>query len=250
MRICGLQRCLERQLATEATEAFDFTLTPALSAFWLRSTGPPMTVTLAQFQMKGNQYQDKKSTGPQQGNKNNKAGKGGGKGKKARGPVSHADKLERKLGWGGFDDLLPPEKVTVVIKGMFTPDEAAAGGSTFVTELEADVLAECVRLGPVDKVRVYANHPDGVVSVKFKKEEPAAACLNLMNGRFFGGQRLVAHMWDGLTNYNVKVPKKESAEEEAARLEVFAKELEQQQAAKDAGAAVSAAGSPAAADGS
>ncbi len=51
---------------------------------------------------------------------------------------------------------------------------------------------------------MYAAHPDGVVSVKFKAEEPARTCLLRMHGRFFGGRRLAAAMWDGYTNYNVR----------------------------------------------
>lgn len=43
-------------------------------------------------------------------------------------------------------------QVTVVLKGMFTPDEAAAGGASFATELETDVAAECAKLGKVEKV--------------------------------------------------------------------------------------------------
>ncbi|GFH25447.1 HIV Tat-specific factor 1, partial [Haematococcus lacustris] len=45
-----------------------------------------------------------------------------------------------------------------------------------------------------------------------------------MNGRFFDGRRLVAEMWDGITNY-ASVKMKESAEEQEARLEAFAREV-------------------------
>ena len=50
---------------------------------------------------------------------------------------------------------------------------------------------------------MYAANPDGIVTVKFKQEEPAQACIAKMNGRFFGGNQLVAHMWDGVTYYHV-----------------------------------------------
>jgi HIV Tat-specific factor 1 len=52
-------------------------------------------------------------------------------------------------------------------------------------------------------VRVFASHPQGIVTVRFKQEEPAQACLSRMNGRFFGGHQIVAHMWDGFTSYHV-----------------------------------------------
>jgi HIV Tat-specific factor 1 len=88
----------------------------------LRSTGPNMSVTPAKFEMKGQQYQDAKkvpgAAGQGQakpkskgggGRGGSKGGRGGGRGRK--GAPGIQEKLERKLGWGGFDDLLPPEKV-------------------------------------------------------------------------------------------------------------------------------------------
>lgn len=183
--------------------------------------------------------------------------------------------------------LLLSLQVTVVLKRLFTPDEAAEGGSAFVSEMEADVTAECKKLGTIEKVgwvgwcvplllkqrshgerdvsapsstvlvcgvertckrarwgcdfaqqagyelcggglvvgslrhaaaavhcccraccwwccqvRVFAQHPEGVVTVRFKQAEPAEACVSLMDGRFFGGNKLVAHMWDGFTQYH------------------------------------------------
>lgn len=57
----------------------------------LRGVGKPMTVTRAKFEMKGEAYQPKQT--PKQVKK------------------KQLEKLEKKLGWGGFDDRLPPEKV-------------------------------------------------------------------------------------------------------------------------------------------
>ncbi|WIA20083.1 hypothetical protein OEZ85_005943 [Tetradesmus obliquus] len=229
----------------------------------LRAVGPPLSVTVARFEMKGQQYKDKKggggsnaSKGGGNASKGSGGGRGGGRvgGKGGRGgkkkQFSQAEKQARKLGWGGFDDVLPPERVTVVLKGMFTLDEAAAGGDSFATELETDVAAECSKLGVVEKVRVFASHPQGIITVRFKQEEPAQACLGKMNGRFFGGHQIVAHMWDGFTSYHIKVKEQETAEEQAARLDAFARELEQQQHAAGAAAATAdaAAADAAAAD--
>lgn len=94
--------------------------------------------------------------------------------------------------------------------------------------------------GAVLKVRVFKGHPDGVVSVKFKEAESAQKCVGVMDGRFFGGRRLRAHMYDGYTNYNVKV--EESAEEQEARLEAYTRELEAKAAAAAAAAAASGGG--------
>lgn len=55
------------------------------------------------------------------------------------------------------------------------------------------------------QLRVFAAHPQGVVSVKFTTLEAADECVRVMNGRFFGGRQLEAAKWDGFTNFNVKV---------------------------------------------
>ena len=45
-------------------------------------------------------------------------------------------------------------------------------------EIESDVTAECSKLGPLDgPVRVYKNHPEGVVGVKFKTGDAVAATV-------------------------------------------------------------------------
>ncbi len=59
---------------------------------------------------------------------------------------------------------------------------------------------------------MFAGNPKGVVSVKFKGEEAAKACVEKMNGRFFGGRQIVAGLWDGFTNYNTQ--KLEETEEQ------------------------------------
>jgi hypothetical protein len=87
----------------------------------LRAVGPNMSVSEAKFEMKGQQYQDKKSgaaagaTKQRQKSGGSRGGRGGSKSGRGRGrgrAPGIQEKLERKLGWGGFDDLLPPEKVS------------------------------------------------------------------------------------------------------------------------------------------
>ncbi|MEW5300089.1 MAG: hypothetical protein WDW36_003045 [Sanguina aurantia] len=158
----------------------------------------------------------------------------------AKAPISKAarkkalERLEqRSLGWGGFDDKVPVEKVTVVLKHMYEPDELL-GEPQAEDDLEDDIKAECGKLGVVDKVRIFKTHPDGVITVKFKDMDAAESCVKLMNGRWFGGRQLVAHMYDGYTNYAVKAVK-ESAEEQASRLEAFSRELEAKAASATVG---------------
>lgn len=54
-----------------------------------------------------------------------------------------------------------------------------------------------LQLGPVTSVVLYDLEPDGVVSVKFKDVESAAACIKLMNGRSFGGSTVQASLASG-----------------------------------------------------
>ncbi|KAL4431027.1 hypothetical protein ABPG75_006283 [Micractinium tetrahymenae] len=170
----------------------------------LRYGLPPMSVSKARFEQKGDQFVARTANKKQAKKK--------------------LEKLERRaLGWSGFDDALKPQQVTVILKHMFQPEEFIENPLA-KEELEADVRSECAKLGKVDKLRVFWGHPEGVVSVKFTALEPADECVRIMNGRFFGGQQIVAAKWDGWTNYNVKVT--ETEEEQQARLERFAAELE------------------------
>lgn len=45
--------------------------------------------------------------------------------------------------------------------------------------------------------------------IKFATGEAADKCVKLMEGRFFAGRRLAAFMWDGYTNYNMKLQETE-----------------------------------------
>jgi len=53
---------------------------------------------------------------------------------------------QSELGWGGFDDVAPPTKTTVVLRHMFHPDEFAAD-FTLQEQLEGDVTGEGAKLG-------------------------------------------------------------------------------------------------------
>lgn len=58
-------------------------------------------------------------------------------------------------------------------------------------------------------------------------------CIAVMEGRFFGGRQISASMWDGIQQFHVKPVKtaaKETEEEQQARLERFAAEIEAQEA--------------------
>jgi HIV Tat-specific factor 1 len=158
-------------------------------------------------------------------------GGAGAAAKRARRKAAEAQ--ERRLAWGGFDDAVRPERATVVLRGLFDPAElspAAPGSAAAAAELERDVRGEAARAGRVGKLRVFARHPEGVVVVKFEDEEAAAACVASLGGRWFGGRRVAAALWDGLEDFaaaEAAAPRSAAEEaEEAARLDAFGRELE------------------------
>ncbi|KAL4524862.1 hypothetical protein Ndes2526B_g07047 [Nannochloris sp. 'desiccata'] len=168
----------------------------------------PMTVSIAKFEQKGDKYVEK-ATAAQKRKK-----------KKA---LEAQEK--RALGWKGFDDVVKSTDVTVVLKGMFIPEELE-GSPTSKDDLEADVLSEANKAGKVEKIRIFSKNPEGIVTVRYKKKEEADACVVMMHGRWFGSRQIQAGKYDGVTNFNVKVPVAETEEEQLARLEAFGAEIE------------------------
>ncbi|XP_022742348.1 splicing factor U2AF-associated protein 2 isoform X1 [Durio zibethinus] len=168
----------------------------------LRPSGKiPMSVSQAKFEQKG----DKFITKQVDSRKKKKL-------KKAE---------ERMLGWGGRDDAKVTIPATVVLRNMFTPAEMRAD-ENLCSELEDDIKEECVKLGPVDLVKVCENNPQGVVLVKYKDRKDAQKCIELMNGRWFGGKQIHASEDDGVVNHALL----RDLDEDAARLEQFGAELE------------------------
>ncbi|XP_011077112.1 splicing factor U2AF-associated protein 2 isoform X3 [Sesamum indicum] len=161
----------------------------------------PMTVTKAKFEQKGDRFISK------QVDKNKKR---------------KLQKVEQKmLGWGGRDDAKVSIPATVILRYMFTPAELRAE-EDLRSELEEDVRDECGKLGPLDSVKVCENHPQGVILVKFKDSKDAHKCIELMNGRWFGGKQIHASIDDGSVNHALV----RDLEEETDRLEKFGAELE------------------------
>ncbi|KAI4364778.1 hypothetical protein MLD38_020828 [Melastoma candidum] len=161
----------------------------------------PMSVSQAKFEQKGERFISK-----QVDNKKKKKLK----------------KVEDKiLGWGGKDDAKLAIPATVILRYMFTPAEIRAD-ENLKPELEADVAEECVKLGPIDSVKVCENHPQGVVLVKFKDRKDAEKCIQLMNGRWFAGRQVHASEDDGSVNHALV----RDLEAEVSRLEQFGAELE------------------------
>ncbi|KAJ3696819.1 hypothetical protein LUZ61_000524 [Rhynchospora tenuis] len=162
-----------------------------------------MSVSQAKFEQKGEKFISKKTDNRKK--------------KKAK-------RVEDKiLGWGGRDDAKVMIPVTIILRNMFTPAELRAD-ENLLPELEADVREECTKLGPLENVKVCENHPQGVVLVKFKDKRDGAKCIELMNGRWFGGRQIHASEDDGTVNHTAI----RDLDEEASRLEKFAAELEEE----------------------
>ncbi|EEF49443.1 Splicing factor U2AF-associated protein, putative [Ricinus communis] len=161
----------------------------------------PMSVSRAKFQQKGDRFIPKQAD-----NKKKKK-------------LKRVE--ERILGWGGRDDVKVSIPATVVLRYMFTPAEMRTD-ENLRSELEVDIREECVKLGPVDSVKVCENHPQGVVLVKFKDRKDAQNCIELMNGRWFGGRQVHASEDDGSVNHALV----RDLDQDAARLEQFGAELE------------------------
>ena len=144
-----------------------------------------LRVTEARFEMKGEAYVKK-----QRGSKSAKPRR------------SRSRRSERWTGEGDdkTDEITDAKKTTVILSGMFALDEMFSDAS-FRLELEEDVATECGRFGEVRKVKVFSTNPDGVVSARFATEAAAEACVSAMRGRWFGGNRIDARLWDGATNY-------------------------------------------------
>ncbi|CAM9706513.1 unnamed protein product [Ectocarpus sp. 4 AP-2014] len=134
---------------------------------------------------------------------------------------------EQALSWAENDDTGATKgglKI-VVVENMFHPSDFEAN-ERFGEELEADLLAEGEKLGPVEKITVFAKNNKGPVVVKFGTAYAASECVKVFDGRFFGGRKLSCHFWDGVTNYTVK---EEDEKQEAQRLDAFGDWLEEQE---------------------
>ncbi|OWM86165.1 hypothetical protein CDL15_Pgr010989 [Punica granatum] len=161
----------------------------------------PMSVSPAKFEQKGEKFIAKQTDS-----------------KKKKKLKKVEDKM---LGWGGRDDAKLSIPATVILRNMFFPAEIRAD-ENLKPELEADVREECMKLGPIDSVKVCENHPQGVVLVRFKDRKDAQKCIDMMHGRWFGGRQVHASEDDGSVNH----AQIRDIDAEVARLEQFGAELE------------------------
>ncbi|KIH86921.1 HIV Tat-specific factor 1 [Sporothrix brasiliensis 5110] len=88
----------------------------------------------------------------------------------------------------------------VVLKHMFTLAELDEDPAALL-DIKEDIREECSKLGDVTNVVLFDQEAAGVVSVKFKTAEAAAACVRLMGGRAFDGRIVEATLATGREKY-------------------------------------------------
>ena len=94
--------------------------------------------------------------------------------------------------------------------------------------MEEDIASECSKCGVIEKITVFSGNPRGIVVVKFATAFAAQQCVEMMDGRFFGGRKLRCFFWDQVTDYTV-VDVSKVKRQEQERIESFGAWLEQQQ---------------------
>ncbi|XP_015601873.1 HIV Tat-specific factor 1 homolog [Cephus cinctus] len=117
----------------------------------------------------------------------------------------------------------------VIIKNLFAPEDFDKEVALLL-EYQQDIRSECLKCGDVRKVIIYDRHPEGVAQVTFGEPSEAQACIQLLNGRWFGQRKISAEIWDGKTKYKVA----ETDAEIEARLAKWDKFLEDEDERKEA----------------
>ncbi|GAA6010632.1 hypothetical protein JCM11491_003002 [Sporobolomyces phaffii] len=123
---------------------------------------------------------------------------GGAKDDKSRKLGKKAAALRQKLqDWDSSDDEASEAtskklRGVVVLEGMFTLQELDED-ATLLLDLKEDVREECETLGTVTNVTLYDKEEAGIMTVRFKEELSAQACIAKMSGRFFAGRTIQAY---------------------------------------------------------
>jgi len=132
------------------------------------------------------------------------------------------------LSWSDADGPTRESALCIaVLTNLFDPTELAAEGEDGLSTLQEDIafgLDSCP--GEVRKVTLFRHHPEGVVLVRFVDPQDAAECVRIMGGRWFGGRRVHAELWDGVTMYGAADEGARRREEEGRRLDAFGDWLE------------------------
>ncbi|CZT40895.1 related to cold sensitive U2 snRNA supressor [Rhynchosporium secalis] len=116
--------------------------------------------------------------------------------------IKKTQKLDAKLAdWGDEEPSSIVETSSrwdkvVILKHMFTLAELAED-SAAILDIKEDIREECSKLGEVTNVVLFDLEEEGIASVRYANAEAAKACVDLMDGRSFAGQKVVAYISDG-----------------------------------------------------
>jgi HIV Tat-specific factor 1 len=118
--------------------------------------------------------------------------------------IKKTQKLDAKLAdWSDEEDGAAAQydrnakwDKVVILKHMFTLRELEEDPAALL-DIKEDIRDECVKLGEVTNVVLYDLEEDGVVSVKFRNADAAAACVRVMGGRAFDGRVVTAELASG-----------------------------------------------------
>eukprot|EP00668_Euglena_longa_P032035 GGOE01041318.1.p1 GENE.GGOE01041318.1~~GGOE01041318.1.p1 ORF type:complete len:484 (-),score=128.55 GGOE01041318.1:162-1505(-) len=150
-----------------------------------------LRVEPAKFQQKGDQYVPKDTS-------------------EARKAARRAARSQNGLfSWHEVGDENPR---VVILKHMFHPDDFAEE-INLRQDLREDMQEELGKLGTIERIRIYEDHPEGVISIKFADSLVAQKCMEKMRGRWYNGARVIADLWDYATDYrntgvNGRLPQK------------------------------------------
>ncbi|RZF46519.1 hypothetical protein LSTR_LSTR009301 [Laodelphax striatellus] len=120
--------------------------------------------------------------------------------------------------------MRPRNESVVILKNLFTP-EMFDKDVKLILEFQQDIREECQKCGAIRRITVHDRHPEGVAQINFKEVEAADACIQLMNGRWFGQRKITAEAWDGKTKYKIQ----ETEEEIENRIKKWDKFLENEE---------------------
>ncbi|EKD12141.1 uncharacterized protein L3040_003347 [Drepanopeziza brunnea f. sp. 'multigermtubi'] len=134
--------------------------------------------------------------------------------------IKKTQKLDARLAdWGDEEPSSLVETSSrwdkvVILKHMFTLEELAEDPAA-ILDIKEDIREECSKLGEVTNVVLFDLEEEGIASVRYANGEAAKACVRVMDGRSFAGQKVVAYISDGKEQFK-KSKKKIDDEEEAA----------------------------------
>jgi HIV Tat-specific factor 1 len=98
----------------------------------------------------------------------------------------------------------------VILKHMFSLAELADDPAA-ILDIKEDIREECSKLGEVTNVVLFDMEEDGIASVRFTNGEAARACVDLMNGRNFDGQKVEAYISEGKEVFKKSKKKEEES---------------------------------------